>query len=134
MDLKKLSIFRMMTDKMDWLSQRQSLLAQNVANSDTPGYAARDLEPLTFGKEAGGFSMALARTHAAHVQLGGREGAYRVRDQREPYETAPAKNGVVREEQMVKLGETQADHQLINNLYRKHVHMLHLALGRGGGQ
>lgn len=133
MDLRKASIFRMMSDKMGWLSERQKVLAQNVANSDTPGYAAQDLAPLTYDKRPGtGFSLALARTDPAHVQPGADGGTYRARADRAPYETAPAKNAVVLEEQMVKVAETQADHQLITNLYRKHVHMLHVALGRGG--
>jgi len=47
------------------------LIANNLANADTPGYKARDID---FGEalsraraEAGG----LARTHPAHLQVGG---------------------------------------------------------------
>ena len=133
MDLSKASIFRMMSEKMDWLSERQKVLAQNVANADTPGYSARDLAPMTFDKRAGSssFSMALARTDPKHIQPGGESETFRPQAEREPYETAPSKNGVVLEEQMVKVAETQTDHQMITNLYRKHLHMLQIALGRG---
>ena len=48
MDLKKLTLFRMMSDRMDWLTQRQQVLSQNVANADTPQYGARDLKPIDF--------------------------------------------------------------------------------------
>lgn len=133
MDLSKTSIFRMMSEKMNWLSERQKVLAQNVANADTPGYAERDLEPLTFDKRPGtGFSLALARTDPKHIQPGAEGGEYRPQTERAPYETSPSKNGVVLEEQMVKVAETQADHHMMVNLYRKHVHMLQIALGRGG--
>jgi len=133
MDLSKASIFRMMSEKMGWLSQRQKVLAQNVANADTPGYAARDLAPIAYDKRGGGgFSMALARTDPKHIQPGGEGETFRAQAIREPYETAPSKNGVVLEEQMVKVAETQTDHQMITNLYRKHLHMLQIALGSGG--
>src|SRR4051812_39241015 len=34
MDLDKLTLFKMALTKMDWASQRQKVLAQNVANAD----------------------------------------------------------------------------------------------------
>eukprot|EP01036_Dinobryon_divergens_P000967 gene967-1270_t len=33
--------------RMTWLDERQRLIAQNVANSDTPGYVGRDLRAPT---------------------------------------------------------------------------------------
>jgi flagellar basal-body rod protein FlgB len=47
------------------------------------------------------------------------------------YETAPVGNSVVLEEQMMKLADAQHSYQLMTNLYRKHVEMLKMALGRG---
>ena len=44
MDLNKLDIFRLTNSKMGWLSERQTVLAQNIANADTPGYKAKDLK------------------------------------------------------------------------------------------
>ena len=32
--------------KMDWASQRQKVLSQNVANADTPDYREKDLKKL----------------------------------------------------------------------------------------
>ena len=51
--------------------------------------------------------------------------------QKKTYETAPAGNSVVVEEQMMKLSQTQADYNQMVNLYRKHVDMLKTAIGRG---
>ena len=48
MNLDKIPIFAALTEKMKWLTARQSVLAQNIANSDTPNYRARDLKPLEF--------------------------------------------------------------------------------------
>lgn len=43
MDFSDLPVMQMMSRKMSWLSKRTDLLAENVANVDMPGYAARDL-------------------------------------------------------------------------------------------
>ena len=43
MNLHNLDVFRISSQKMGWLSERQTVLAQNIANSDTPGYKAKDL-------------------------------------------------------------------------------------------
>ena len=48
MDLNKLDVFRLTNSKMGWLSERQTVLAQNIANADTPGYKAKDLKGLIF--------------------------------------------------------------------------------------
>jgi flagellar basal-body rod protein FlgB len=34
--------------RLEWLGQRQQVLAGNIANADTPGYVPRDLRPLAF--------------------------------------------------------------------------------------
>ena len=41
--------------RLAWLENRQRVLAQNIANADTPGYQPRDLRP---------FAETLAHLHA----------------------------------------------------------------------
>ena len=130
----KLNIFEAIGRKMNWLGQRQSVLAENIANTDTPNYAPQDMK-------AGAFARLLARslkpvapasTHAAHISgppAGGRPAESE--EQRRRYETAPSGNSVVIEEQLIKVAETQMDYQLMSNLYRKHLNMIRTALGRG---
>ena len=48
MDFNKMSLFGMVKKKLNWLGQRQEILAQNIANSDTPKYRASDLKPYDF--------------------------------------------------------------------------------------
>lgn len=40
-------IMSLMKDKLAYLGQRQAVLAQNVANANTPGYKAKELAPFT---------------------------------------------------------------------------------------
>jgi len=132
MDLNKVSLFGKMKQRLTWLGQRQEVLAQNIANADTPGYRPRDMKPLEF---RGMVTRQLAPvvmevTHGAH--LGGQPApAQSFSDEvnRQPYETAPAGNAVVLEEQMAKVSETSMAHRLTTELYRKHLGMLRTAIG-----
>ncbi len=130
----KLNVFDAIARKMGWLAQRQSVLAQNIANADTPEYIPQDLK-------TGPFERALSRavrpvqpaaTHDRHMK-GISSGAkpFGETDQRRNYEVAPSGNAVVLEEQLVKVGRTQMDYQALSNLYRKHLAMVRTALGRG---
>ena len=51
MAISDLPIFSMLRTRMNWHQERQRLLAENVANADTPGYRPRDLAPLNFGRQ-----------------------------------------------------------------------------------
>ena len=50
MDLSQVPLFAALSKRMAWLTERQSVLAQNVANGDTPGYVAQDLPAPDFSK------------------------------------------------------------------------------------
>ena len=47
----KLDIFQALVRRMQWLGQRQNVLAQNIANTDTPGYRPQDLKHGPFERE-----------------------------------------------------------------------------------
>jgi flagellar basal-body rod protein FlgB len=135
MDMNKIAVFRMTTGKMGWLAERQRVLSQNVANSDTPKYQPKDLKAVDFKrlvqKSEG---MQIARTHRDHRSLGSEGQKYQVEKSRDPYETAPDGNAVILEEQLIKAAKTTADYELMTSLYRKHVNMFKIALGRVQGQ
>ena len=133
----KVGIFDALVRRMTWLGQRQQVLAQNVANSDTPDYVPQDLKDGPFGRMLARRLAAVepAATHPAHLRGAAHPTARPTdgEDQRERFETAPSGNAVVLEEQLIKMAETQMDYQTMTNLYRKHMQMLRTALGRGGG-
>lgn len=133
MDLNDLPIFAMMTKRMAWLTKRQEVLAQNIANSDTPGFRPSDLMAQKFRgmlRSASGASMELRQTNSGHMAHSKRSRAFREEKQKETYETSPDGNAVVLEEQLMKVSETQGNYRLATNLYRKHVRMIKAALGR----
>lgn len=127
----KLNLFQVIAKRMDWLGQRQSVLAENIANADTPEYAPQDLSERDFRRV---LRSQLARvepvaTNAAHMRgAAAAPGAARTYTEDEPYETSPSGNAVILEEQLIKVGETQTSYQMMTNLYRKHMEMFRIAL------
>ena len=132
MDLSKFSVFRMMSGKMRWLSSRQGVLSQNIANADTPKFKPKDLKEVDFGKvdTASPFQVELTRTHASHIARSGEKTDFRSARERDPYESLPTGNAVVLEEQLIKVAQTRHDYELMTRLYRKHLQMFRIALGR----
>ena len=58
MTLDDIPVFAMLRNRLGYLADRQQMIAQNVANSDTPGYTPRDLRPFTVPGEPGSLSLA----------------------------------------------------------------------------
>ncbi|MCG8511465.1 MAG: flagellar basal body rod protein FlgB [Rhodospirillales bacterium] len=133
MDLNKIAVFAIAKKRLGWLTQRQEVLAQNIANADTPNYKARDLEKFEFQRliRRESAQLNMVSTHESHE--GGRR--KRIRDfteekDRKPYETTPSGNSVVLEEQMGKINNTSASHKLTTKLYTKQLAMIRTALGK----
>jgi flagellar basal-body rod protein FlgB len=135
MDLTKLPIFAMATKRMDWLTRRQEVLAQNIANADTPKYVPHDMKPQDFARMVRPQAprLELAATDAQHLPPTRQpHGSGGDAADRKTYETAPTGNAVVLEEQLMKLSETQANYKLASTLYAKHLSLIKTALGRNG--
>ncbi len=132
MNLKSLPLFGLMGRRMAWLTQRQAVLAQNIANADTPGYKPKDLNAASFKQMlASGLRAApMAQTSPAHMQPVRRPDQFRSDVTREAYGTSISGNAVVIEEQLLKVQESLGAHRLVTNLYGKHISMLKAAIGR----
>ena len=140
----KLNVFQAVARRMAWLGRRQSVLAQNIANADTPGYRPLDMKEGPFARMMVGKLAPVrpAATHAAHIVgaaagpgAGAGAGAKSFESvaQSGSYEVKPSGNAVVLEEQLVKMSQTQMDYQTMSNLYRKHLRMFQIAIGGGNG-
>lgn len=132
MDLNKLPIFALITQRMAWLTKRQEILAQNIANADTPGYRPRDLTDKSFGAllRARLPSLGVRLTQQGHIMPSRSAGAFRADVGEGSVATTPSGNAVILEEQMMKVSETEGAYRLATNLYRKHVAMIKAAIGR----
>lgn len=132
MDMKNLPLLATLSGRMTWLNARQQVLAENIANSDTPGYAPRDLKPAKFSDLVRGEGARLAPRATDSGHLVGTMGAQRFAGeaQKETYELKPDGNGVVLEEQLMKVSKTSGDYQMATNLYRRYISMFRTAIGR----
>jgi flagellar basal-body rod protein FlgB len=135
MDLSNLPLFAALSRKMEWLSDRQKVLSENVANADTPHYQAADLRPLDFKKELEqtGGRLELVSTDPQHITTApsatgvADDALVKTADDREI-----SGNTVSLEDEMIKVSQTAADYQLMTNLYKKQIGMLKEAIGRSG--
>ncbi|MDJ0627390.1 MAG: FlgB family protein [Rhodobacter sp.] len=124
-----LEIFRMAHGLAVHASARQSAIAGNVANADTPGYRAQDIAPFSETYRAEPHSTALRGTRAGH--LGG-EGAAspEPRTHDAPGPSAPNGNTVSLETEMMKGVEVRQTHEMALSIYKTSLDILRTSLGR----
>ncbi|MDR3535110.1 MAG: flagellar basal body protein [Acetobacteraceae bacterium] len=123
MDTASSDVFAMAEKRLAWIGQRQSVLAQNVANANTPGYVARDVRP---------FADVLASTAQQTDSAGFTQETIGLASP-QTVSTAGTSidgNSVALDEQLEKIAETDTAHQLATNLYKKYVSLFKAAIGR----
>jgi flagellar basal-body rod protein FlgB len=132
MPAAEIPLIAMLKTRLHWHQTRQKLLAENVANADTPGFQPRDLRAPSFGpKGAAAAGLAVNRTDRGHLTLATtRAGEVEIPARR--FETTPSGNAVSLEDEMTKVAQNQSDYQLAASLYQKSLQLLRTAVGRGG--
>ncbi len=135
MNLPDLPLFSLLRERMSWLNQRQTVLSENVANADTPGFVARDLKPLDFSAElqsAGTAQLAgLTVTNPRHIAATTSKGGGQFDAEDAPdVEANPNGNAVSLEQEMIKVSDTQMQFQAATNLYGKAMTMMKTAIGQ----
>ena len=74
--MQPLQLFDLAFRQNEWLTQRQSVISQNVANANTPGYKAKDVESF---EDAMRKSVPMAVTNGDHFSPSG-DGLVQARD------------------------------------------------------
>lgn len=113
--------------RMHWHQARQKLLAENVANADTPKFKPHDLKPPAL---PGAETFTLATTSPKHVGGANGKTSFNGINQRK-FETTPNGNSVNLEDEMLKVAQNQSDYQLATSLYSKSFNLLKIAIGKG---
>jgi flagellar basal-body rod protein FlgB len=142
MELGDIPLFAMLKSRLGYLSDRQRVIAENVANANTPGYKARDLKAFSFeahvqaAGSGNGVAMpppgTLAVTKPGHMQpktapMGTK--AVKALDS----EITLDGNGVVLEDEMVKLTQARMDYDAAIGFYQQSLSMLKMAVRKPGG-
>lgn len=138
MDLADIPLFAMLRGRLGYLSERQRLIAENVANSDTPGYAPRDLKPFSFqvqSQMAGSAAQGMATALPGHMlpTSARKVGGQAVKPVRAPdSEVTLDGNAVVLEEEMMKMSEARMNYDAAIGFYQKSMNLLRMAAKRPG--
>ena len=133
MGVVDLPLLNQIKGRLAWLDDRQRVVAQNVANADTPGYAARDLKtPTDFAaamRNGGGLKM--VATNAHHISPPGQAARFEAVSTPDS-ETTLDGNSVVVEEQMLKMAESRMAYDAAIGFYQKSMQMIRMAAKKPG--
>lgn len=129
MPITDIPILSMLRTRMQWHQERQRILAENVANADTPDYRPRDLAPPNFEHALQIVSLTLAATDPNHIV--GNSGGSQFADANDlHYEVRPRGNAVSHEDEMLKLAGNQMDYDAAASLYTHSLALIKTAIGR----
>ena len=139
MDLADIPLFAMLRGRMSYLSERQKVIAENVANANTPGYAPHDLKPFSFQAQmqaqaapaSGGSSMAVTEPGhmlPPHARKATEAKPVTTKDS----ETTLDGNSVVLEEEMLKMGQARMDYDAAIGFYEKSLNLIRTAIRAPG--
>ncbi|GAB6969065.1 flagellar basal body rod protein FlgB [Komagataeibacter kakiaceti JCM 25156] len=117
-------LFNLAERRMNWLESRESTLAGNVANANTPGYVPKDSAPFQ-GVLQNQMTMMLAQTEPGHM-AGHVEPT---RTDRSNSSTSPDKNEVTLEDELEKIASTNDDQLFATTVYTRYMSMFSTALG-----
>lgn len=125
-----LDLLRLAQASASHAGQRQKVVAENIANADTPGYRARDIKPfhdIFNGVNAG---VAQKHTRAGHLYSDGstpRNVPHVIANA----EHSPNGNSVSLETEMTRAAEIRHDYDLALGIYSKSLDILRKSMGRG---
>lgn len=123
MDPTDIGLFQLADRRLAWVDKRQQVLAQNVANANTPGYEPRDLASF------GGVLKSLGMTTTSPVHIAAAGDAARSAVSGVP-DRAPGGNAVSIEREMSKVADTAGIQELVLNLERGYMGMFRTVIGR----
>ncbi|NVN02675.1 MULTISPECIES: flagellar basal body rod protein FlgB [Asaia] len=112
------------TRRMQWLQSRESVLAGNVANANTPGYVSRDL-PQFAGVLKDHLAVSLARTDAGHIASPTSQSSTK----KDVGSSSIDGNQVDLETELEKIAATDDQQKLAANAYSTYMSMFSIALG-----
>ena len=126
--MESIQLFDLAVRKSAWLAARQTVLAGNVANANTPGYHAKDVAP--FADVLAKTQLELSSTSGAHFSLAGTGdgGISGTSEQSNAFDVSETGNSVGVEGEMIKAGEVNRDYAMTTNIVKAFHSMLMASL------
>jgi flagellar basal-body rod protein FlgB len=136
MTLDDVPLFATLKSRLSYLADRQQVIAQNVANTDTPGFTPSDLKPFTLpGQGGAGAGLApITPTLTSPMHMAGTQ-AHRMTNKAvnsPDSETTLDGNSVVLEEEMMRMSQARGDYNTAVAFYQKSIAMIQQAAKRPG--
>lgn len=126
--MQPVNLFDLATQQARWLSVRQSAVAGNIANVNTPGYTAMEVEP--FESLLDNSRVSMSATSANHLGGGATQAGFALRQIDDGPSALPSKNTVALEDELIKAGEVRRSFEL-NTAIVKAFHRMMLMSVKG---
>jgi flagellar basal-body rod protein FlgB len=131
MAITDIPLFSMLRTRMQWHQERQRILAENVANADTPKFQPRDLAPPQLERPQQVASLlTLTRTDDAHIGASQGGGSKFETSGAAAFNVRPSGNAVNLEDEMIKVASNQMDYQQATTLYARSLGLIKTAVGK----
>ena len=124
MAITDIPIFSMLRTRLQYSQERQRVLAENVANVDTPKFPEPNEMPTATVS-----SVSLVRTENGHIAQFGGNSSFDT-NRKTSYEVRPTGTAVNLEDEMIKVADNQMDFQAASALYTRSLGLLKVALGK----
>ena len=115
-------LFDLTSRQAQWLAARQTTISGNVANANTPGYRARDVEP--FADVLDKTKLTMAATNGGHIGFEPSHAEAAKVKKSESWDTVYSKNSVSLEQELIKAGEVNRQHSLNTSIVKSFHRML----------
>lgn len=125
------NLMQALKTRMQWHQSRQKVLAENVANADSPGFKPSELKQPAIASSSSAVTVVSPMlTSAGHMSLASLNGGFDG-SKAQRFETTPNGNAVNLEDEMLKVAQNQSDFQLAASLYSKGLGLMKIAIGKG---
>ncbi|MGO4573368.1 flagellar basal body rod protein FlgB [Microvirga sp. 2TAF3] len=122
-------LFDLASRQAQWLAVRQSTISGNIANANTPGFRARDVEPFTDVLDK--TKLAMVATSAQHIGFDARHVEGTKVKKSDTWDTVYSGNSVSLEQELTKSGEVARQHSLNTSVVKSFHRMLMSAVRTG---
>ncbi|MEB2848244.1 flagellar basal body rod protein FlgB [Rhizobiales bacterium RZME27] len=128
--MQPIQLFALASKQAEWLSVRQEVVANNIANANTPQYKAKDVA--SFDAVLDNTSMRMARTNAAHFGDSTLSNNVKVEEAALNDEIGIQESGntVALSKELSKAGEVKRQYELSANLVKSFNSMMLLTVKR----
>ncbi len=120
-----MQLFNIVSRHNNWLAVRQTTVAGNIANANTPGFRAQDVQPFEMALEQA--RLAVAATQPGHQTSGPPDAPATELRREASWETTHSGNNVSLEQELLKAGEINSGLRLNTSVAKAFHRMIMLS-------